>query len=326
MAKKKIKIGVAWNPDDGSFSYNAMLKTLECLDVEIVKLDQIMLDCIDYESELRSTPSGLGSSKEQTIPFFHCKSYQLGERNFLLNEAAERVKGASVSESNAAKAMSNIDAVVLPGGIDICPSLYVNPRRPFMIEEDYIPERDISDYMLLLYCIKNDIPTLGVCRGMQMLSIICDGQLTQDIPSYLMKNNIKLVDRYYHRQNKPYEEQTNYITHDVVIRKYFPGTHDETLAYKIFGVRRLNGVPSWHHHGLIESPNQHLKISGTNRVQHLVLGEIAEVVECKFMLGLQFHPEVAVFRNIEGAKDAQSYMSIEQSLLPFQALVQAANA
>ena len=159
-----------------------------------------------------------------------------------------------------------------------------------------------------------------------MLSIICDGQLTQDIPSYLMKNNIKLSERYYHRQNKPYKDQTDYITHDVVIRKYFPGTHDETLAFKIFGVERLNGVPSWHHHGLIESPNQHLKISGTNRVEHLILGEIAEVPECKFMLGLQFHPEVAIFRNLEDPNKAQHYISKEQSLLPFKALVQAANA
>lgn len=50
--------------------------------------------------------------------------------------------------------------------------------------EEINATRDISDYTLMAYCLSKDVPTLGACRGMQVMSIVSGTGFIQDIPAY----------------------------------------------------------------------------------------------------------------------------------------------
>lgn len=75
-------------------------------------------------------------------------------------------------DSNTADAIGNISFVLFTGGEDISPALFYSPESwPGIVEEiDYNAERDVSDFLTMTYCLDHDIPLMGFCRGMQMLS------------------------------------------------------------------------------------------------------------------------------------------------------------
>ena len=65
--------------------------------------------------------------------------------------------------------LSLIDALLLPGGFDVNPSLYLEEKLP---ECDQLRE-DIDNewYSILSEAVKRRLPILGICRGMQYLNI-----------------------------------------------------------------------------------------------------------------------------------------------------------
>jgi putative glutamine amidotransferase len=72
----------------------------------------------------------------------------------------------------------HIDGVVLTGGIDVNA-----PNEMSQI-------RDMTEAKILKYCINNNIPVLGICRGMQMVNSFFGGSLTQNIPNHVRSTHI----------------------------------------------------------------------------------------------------------------------------------------
>lgn len=77
--------------------------------------------------------------------------------------------------------MEHIDGLLMTGGGDIHPSYF---------NEDPIEElglvdsiRDIYDITLIKIAAKKSIPTLGICRGEQLINVAFGGTLYQDLPS-----------------------------------------------------------------------------------------------------------------------------------------------
>lgn len=71
------------------------------------------------------------------------------------------------------------NGLIFPGGDDIDPKLYgENPSKNLGI---IFPRVDKSWYISMRYAIDNDIPTLGICKGMQMINVVAGGTLYQDI-------------------------------------------------------------------------------------------------------------------------------------------------
>lgn len=71
----------------------------------------------------------------------------------------------------------NATHLLLPGGSDIHPSFYgqtVTYARGFQAQRDWL------EYQLARYAINRGMPTLGICRGLQMLIVAAGGQLLQD--------------------------------------------------------------------------------------------------------------------------------------------------
>lgn len=72
-----------------------------------------------------------------------------------------------------------LDGIFLPGGADIDPSSYGAERHPACDASD--PERDRVELLLLRWALADRKPTLGVCRGLQLINLAAGGTLYQHI-------------------------------------------------------------------------------------------------------------------------------------------------
>ena len=72
----------------------------------------------------------------------------------LKQEYADKVKEKDLTASNVGAVMQAIDGVFFTGGEDVSPSLFKVPEKEKNEGEEINATRDISDYMLMAYCLK----------------------------------------------------------------------------------------------------------------------------------------------------------------------------
>jgi putative glutamine amidotransferase len=164
-----------------------------------------------------------------------------------------------------------LDGILVPGGVDIDPAVYRESRHELLGRID--PARDATEVMLTQWALEDHRPFLGLCRGLQVLSVALGGTLWQDIS----------------------QERPDSTKHD-----YFPtqGWDRDHLAHAV-DVRdgsRLSDaigpgtvtVNSMHHQGIRDL--------GLGLVATAVasdgLIEGAELQEGGFAVGVQWHPEM----------------------------------
>ena len=77
-----------------------------------------------------------------------------------------------------------LDALILTGGAgDVNPALYGQERHP---ETGPIQdERDAYELALARGAVERGIPTLGICRGMEILNVVYGGSIEQHLPDML---------------------------------------------------------------------------------------------------------------------------------------------
>ena len=72
-----------------------------------------------------------------------------------------------------------LDGIVFPGGADVAPQEYgEEPIDNLNVVE---AARDRSELMLARWAFADDLPTLGICRGQQVLNVALGGSLYQDL-------------------------------------------------------------------------------------------------------------------------------------------------
>ena len=295
-ADNQLIIGIAWREGLTGSSYIGTYKAIEAIGAKPVLLGQVC------STDLRYTDGKIDAA-------------HLDENEILLLDDANNIKHYTHRHSNAADVMQDIDAVVFTGGEDISPTLFAQPEpwHGIEAEKDFNTTRDVSDYLLLAYCIDNDIPTLCICRGAQMLGVVAGAPLIQDIPTYYAGQGIDY--NYIHRYNKNNPDAAKeYISHPSV------STRKNSLYYDIVQTDTLYGCPSWHHQAIGDLSNTPAVATAVTTSQGVEIVEALEIPAKRFIVGVQFHPEhILAKEDIEG-----KYMDRATTLRFFEALAQAA--
>lgn len=73
-----------------------------------------------------------------------------------------------------------LSGVLFTGGVDVEPTLYGEKRSPHC--GDIQPVRDLCEMRLLSLALRQDMPVLGICRGIQLLNVGLGGTLVQHLP------------------------------------------------------------------------------------------------------------------------------------------------
>ena len=261
------EIGIAWRyTRPGTSSWDeSVTAAVEAYGGTPVQLGEVFFDKFDYDTQGK-------------LP----ESY-LTEYGSLRPEFAQLLL-ADPGSSNASDVIGDVKTVIFTGGSDFSPSLFRLPESVTSTVGSYDATRDVSEYLLMHYCLEHDIGVVGICRGMQLLGIVSGCSYIQDIGDFythqgLVYNGSHLSDI-----------QGVYQRHDVVI------CSSDSIAFEIFGVGLIKDVASSHHQAVGSVANTHLTVTGIYTDGELVLPEIAERKDKSFAIGVQFHPE-AYFTN-----------------------------
>ena len=182
--------------------------------------------------------------------------------------------------------LDTLDGLVLSGGDDINPLLLGEEPLPQL--HSVCPERDETELFLAREAFHRQIPTLGICRGIQMMAAVLGGKVYQDI--YVQGEGAKLK----HSQDMPRYT----ASHTVNIK-------EGSTLQSIVGNKQTLAVNSFHHQA-VSDPGQHLMISATSPDGII---EAVESNEDKALLGVQWHPECFILNN------DQSMMSLFRWLI-----------
>jgi len=159
--------------------------------------------------------------------------------------------------------LERIDGIVFTGGSDVDPALYGERPHPTTSVK---PERDAAELLLMRAAIAADLPTFGICRGMQLMVVAYGGRLHQHLPDVLGHNNHRPV------------AGPKFGEHPVRME---PGS----AAYKILGEQVP--VNSYHHQGIADPG----RLAPTGWCPEDSLIEVVEDPTRGFILGVQWHPE-----------------------------------
>lgn len=174
--------------------------------------------------------------------------------------------------------LPRLDGLLLSGGIDMDPALYGEAPHPLCDQPD--KELDDIELKLAAWALQEDIPTLGVCRGMQVLNVALGGTLYQDVHD-LCPGTLHHSHRHMSR---------DYLAHRVNV---LSGSRvEQLLGTSSFMVNSL-------HHQAVHEPGRGVVISGKADDG---IAEMLEVPDHRFIIAAQFHPEEIYTRESASAR------------------------
>jgi putative glutamine amidotransferase len=164
-----------------------------------------------------------------------------------------------------------LDGLVLAGGPDLSPELYGAEPGPLTVTH---PDRDVAELALTRAALAADLPVLGVCRGLQVLVVAGGGTLHQHLPDLLG-----------HERHRP--------------APGVYGAHQATFApgSRIAGLMGEDRAVHCYHHQGVADPGD-LTVTGWAADG---CPEAVEAPEHRFVLGVQWHPEVTRDKRLFGA-------------------------
>ena len=166
------------------------------------------------------------------------------------------------------RTLDGVDALLLSGGGDL---------NPLLLGEEPIPalhgvcvERDAQELWLVRHAYHRQIPILGICRGIQVLSAALGGTNYQDI--------------YTQHKERPVQKHSQEMRRDAVSHKV--SVDESSVLYGIVQSREL-AVNSFHHQA-VSNPGSLLRAVAYSSDRII---EAVESTEYKPILGVQWHPE-----------------------------------
>jgi putative glutamine amidotransferase len=195
-------------------------------------------------------------------------------------EAVEDAGGAALPILPGAglDVLDRVDGLVLTGGLDVDPKEYGQKVEPASdVEVD--AERDTLELPLIREAVRRDLPVLAICRGIQVLNVALGGTLIQDIDMTRAGRQ-----SWSHQQRKSHPEAPLHAEmHHVQLA---PGSRLRGIA----GTDRL-GVNTFHHQAIEKVAPGLVVTARTEDPGSQALIEAVEAPDCRWVLGVQWHPE-----------------------------------
>jgi len=159
-----------------------------------------------------------------------------------------------------------VDGIVFSGGGDVDPLLF--GEEPITKNGEISPLRDEYELELCAWAMEQELPLLGICRGMQIFAVVTGGKILQDMES----------------QGTPWVKHSQqaprfYGTHTVTVEK------DSLLADIC---RKEELVVNSFHHQAVAQVGEGFSVCATSKDGII---EAMERVNSPFLLGVQWHPE-----------------------------------
>lgn len=183
--------------------------------------------------------------------------------------------------TRAEKIWQELDGILVSGGNDVDPTLY---KERIIAKCGVLDtERDSYEITAVKFAIKNKIPLLGICRGIQIINVALGGTLYQDLPSRGYELHTILA------------KKRNEISHIINIKP-------NSILHKILHKTKF-GVNSFHHQGVakVVAPVEVIAQSEDKVV------EAISVPGDNFVLGVQWHPEM-MFNSSDHLKIAKEFV------------------
>jgi len=207
-------------------------------------------------------------------------------------EALRRAGGRAAiltepDDAGAEEILEPFDGLLLIGGGDVEPATYGAEPSPTLYGQE--PDRDQLEIALLRAADRMRVPTLAICRGLQVLNVAFGGTLHQHLPALDWPAAHRTPDG-----GRP-------ITHDVEI---VAGTRlRATVASPTLAC-------SSHHHQGVNRVGEGLVVSARS-ADGLVEGLEREGAFPSWIVGVQWHPEDSAADNPEHQDlfDALIYMA-----------------
>jgi putative glutamine amidotransferase len=194
---------------------------------------------------------------------------------------------------NALHWLNNIDGLILSGGIDIHPSVYNQSIWNHHNLSKFDFKRDIRELSMIEYCLKNDKPIFGICRGHQMLGIKFGMEMIMDVTDSIichnpLKSNIQ-PDRKEPAHSVKIKDQSFWELYQM------PKVPNERKVIKEVlhtGKEDRIWVNSFHHQAIkfdSKRENSEVKIIGLSSIEKDV--QNIEFMHGKRWISVQWHPE-----------------------------------
>lgn len=220
---------------------------------------------------------------------------QNDERHFTLpREYVDSVRRAggiplliSPGETAFGHLLSELDGIIFAGGGDIGPACYESGGHDsiYMVDE----ERDTTEIDFARAAVDCKLPTLGICRGMQLLNVVFGGTLLEHLPDVVGETVV-------HRL--PPREPTE---HDVEV------AGNSKLA-AIVGGGRFSSV-SWHHQAVNRVADRFDIVARAD-------DGIIEAIESpgdSWLIGVQWHPELSAANDARQQRLFDAFIVASQS-------------
>jgi putative glutamine amidotransferase len=188
---------------------------------------------------------------------------------------------------SALSVLQTCDGFLLTGGEDVNPVWY---GKEFDSTKCHAPNnyRDSIDMALIELAMHEELPIMGICRGMQILNVYLGGTLIFDIPSDF----------------------------DTIVKHRYPGLkgieHEVNLIKGSFlanPLEELRGQVYSNHHQGIEFAAPSIKVIAYSHDNLPEAMEYKEKQDKPFMLGVQWHPEKMESSNPLSGKIAALFIS-----------------
>jgi putative glutamine amidotransferase len=183
-----------------------------------------------------------------------------------VRRAGGRVVLVPPGEPDPAGLLAGVDGLVLTGGGDVDPARYDHPGHASVDRVD--ADRDAGELAFAEAMLAGDLPTLAVCRGMQIVNVAAGGSLVVDIPTS--------VESCLEHRRPPHEPVPHRVDVDV-----------GSLVADVMGAHRVEPM-SWHHQS-VDRLGDGFAVTG--RASDGVV-EVMQHRAHPWLAAVQWHPEL----------------------------------